>query len=703
LEKLGVAPKPQQIDVLESIYERRDCVLIAPTGWGKTLAFTLPLLLLKDAVIIVITPLKVLGEEQSGKLKNLNINSINITEDDKEINAAKVLQGGYRAIFVSPEMLLESNRLKGLWENKKWRESIRAVVVDEAHCINAWGKMFRRAFDELARLRYKLDARTPFLATSATLPPTVLAQTILSLDMENPTCINVGNDRPNIMYKVKQIRKPVSKFEDLRFLRDKVRTIVYFDNRDLAEEAGHTIRTWIGQGQVEVYHGFKTEDLKNGRMKDFREGKFQILLATEAAGMGCDISDIVRVVQYGYPSDINCLVQRLGRAARDGTSQGYGIFLVPKKKTVSDQDLQRFIDTPGCRRYYLNKFYGNHHIPVTKNCCDRCHPDDDDDDKDESGVVRSKSKALVQAKWDKAEGEQVRNALIEWRSEMFDLHYSGRLYSTLYTVMTDHMLDKAVKRYNSIIADGSIACLKWDPFNDDFPSQVLNTIMRLNVQFLEARRERDERQNEEKKRKQQSGKIPSFRIVPCDGATTGQQETQVVTIVSDSQQQQGNRAKEDSQKQQQGSSTGDDTQKPQQGSSTGDDTQKQQQGIITGDDTQQQQEGIITGDDIQQQQEGSITGDDTQQQQQGSSAGDDTQQQRQDIRTKEDSSPQQDKETKSLMQLLAKHQQTPSQPPPEQKTKEISGRKKRGSASKNLPPQKKESTIFRYFKPKTID
>jgi len=562
-DKLGVVPKPQQINVLESIHERRDCVLIAPTGWGKTLAFTLPLLLWDDAVILVITPLKVLGAEQSDKLKNLKIKCVNITEDNKEINAAKVLQGGYRAIFVSPEMLLESNRLKGLWENKKWKESVRVVVVDEAHCIDAWGRKFRLAFGELSKLRHRLDNRTPFLAVSATLPHAVLAATIKSLDLENPKCINVGNDRPNIMYKVKRFRKPMSSFEDLRFLTDKVRTIVYFDNRDLAEEAGHTLRAWFGQGQVEVYHGFKTEDLKNGRMNDFRDGKFHILLATEAAGMGCDISDIVRVVQYGYPSDINCLVQRLGRAARDGTSQGYGIFLVPKKKTTSDQDLQCFIDSPGCRRQYLNTFYGNQHNPVTVNCCDKCHQDDDEDkdehavvqstDKDKPAVVQSVDKALRREKWDKAEGERVRNALTAWRSKMFEQHYIDHIHATEETPMTDNMLDKAVKKYHYVVAAGSIDILKWDPVNSGFSSQVLKIIMGLNEQFLEEKEEKEKEQAQEKERKQQSGKLPSFQIPPRDVAVTGQQETQVVATTRHSRQQsnqQGNRTKEDSQPQQ---------------------------------------------------------------------------------------------------------------------------------------------------------
>ena len=540
-EKLGVVPKPEQLEVLECIAARRDCVLIAPTGWGKTLAYTLPLLLWSDAVILVITPLKVLGKEQSDKLRDLNIECVNITEDDKDINAVKVLQGNYRAIFVSPEMLLESDRLKGLWKNKKWTESIRAVVVDEAHCIEAWGLTFRRAFGELAKPRHRLANRTPFLAVSATLPNAVLKSTILSLDMENPKVISVGNDRPNIMYKIGYLKNGISTFQDLRFLEDRVKTIIYFDNRDLAEQAGHFLRTWIGQDQVKVYHGFKTEDLKDRRMKEFRESKFNILVATEAAGMGCDIKDIVRVVQYGYPPDINCLVQRLGRAARDGTSQGYGIFLVPRsapkpnlrKKKPPGQDLKDLVglvDYPGCRRKYLNDFYGNNHIPATGKCCDICCPDEVEDN-DDSAITRPADKPSKREKCDKNEAEQVRNALIAWRQEMYEEHYSGRMHDTEETVMTDYMLNKAVKGHKNIIEAGSIDVLKWDPLNDTFAGQVLDLIKNLNEQFLGERQEREISLGQEKERKQLSGRAPSFRIPPLAGATTGQQEKQDVPTV----------------------------------------------------------------------------------------------------------------------------------------------------------------------------
>ncbi|GJJ75291.1 hypothetical protein EMPS_07649 [Entomortierella parvispora] len=365
--------------------------------------------------------------------------------------------------------------------------------------------------------------------------------------MMNPTIINIGNDRPNIMYKVTSFKEAVSSFKDLLFLKDKAKTIVYFDNRDLAEQAGHLLRTWFGQEQVRVYHGFKTDDLKNRRMKEFREGKYPILLATEAAGMGCDIRDIARVVQYGYPRDINCLFQRFGRAARDGTIQGYGIFLVPKsapkvtpkKKDPVQQDLKDLIDlanSPGCIRKYFNDYYGNEHVPVTDVCCNICNPDEADD-KDESSTIQPADKASKREKWDKNEAEQVRNALIVWRDNMYDLHFKGRMHDTEQTVMTDYMLNKTVKKYKSIIAARSIDMLYWDPLNETYPSQVLEIIMGLGKQFLEEKDEKEKKNRQEKERRRQFGMAPSFQIPPLISATTDQQEMQVVSTASRDQQQ----------------------------------------------------------------------------------------------------------------------------------------------------------------------
>ncbi|KAF9373733.1 hypothetical protein CPB97_000353 [Podila verticillata] len=101
-------------------------------------------------------------------------------------------------------------------------------------------------------------------------------------------------------------------FEDLKFLGDKVRTMVYFNSRELAEAAGDQLWGWFGNDLAEVYHAFKTEELKMKQMNDFRAGKFPVLLATEATGMGCDLLNVIHVIQFDYPSDLNSLIQCIG-------------------------------------------------------------------------------------------------------------------------------------------------------------------------------------------------------------------------------------------------------------------------------------------------------------------------------------------------------------------------------------------------------
>jgi superfamily II DNA helicase RecQ len=475
----GFSPKTEQLQVIEAVHDGKDCVLIAPTGWGKTLVFTLPLVLWPDAVILVITPLKALGEEQTKKLNGFKIKSINITEDST-ITAKEILEGDYRAIFVSPEMLLESERLSGVWLNHGWIESVHAIVIDEAHCIDSWGKKFRRAFGNIAKLRLKMLGPTSFLAVSATLPPAVLQRTTKSLQMDDYELISVGNDRPNIRLSAEFLKSPMTSFKDLKFLEDKIKTMVYFNSREMAESAGDKLRSWFGNQFAEVYHAFKTDDLKRKRMDDFQAGKFPVLLATEAAGMGCDLRDVLRVVQFDYPADLNCLVQRIGRAARDPRAQGAGILLVPGSRSASDPDIEKFVSEPTCRREFLNNYYHNKPATVDKDlCCDLCSPDATCD---LPPAVKTKRKPGERRTDDQK--SQVRNKLAAWRSEAFLEHFEGNIHDTEETVMTDSMLERLVGKHANIASLGSLEdVIGWNPVKNAFKGQVESILIDLNDQF----------------------------------------------------------------------------------------------------------------------------------------------------------------------------------------------------------------------------
>ncbi|KAF9992397.1 hypothetical protein BGZ65_012286 [Modicella reniformis] len=185
------------------------------------------------------------------------------------------------------------------------------------------------------------------------------------LHFKDVSIVNVGNDRLNIKYSVVEMKEAASSFRDLAFLQDMVKTIVYIDNRKDVDSVAKYVGSLIGNKQVAAYHSIKSEELKKLRIEEFKNNEKRVLISTEAAGMGCDIRDVKRVVQYGYPKTLSMLIQRLGRAARDPTLSGTSIFLVPPRPGSDvPQELRGYVETTGCRRRYLNTYFENVHQDV---------------------------------------------------------------------------------------------------------------------------------------------------------------------------------------------------------------------------------------------------------------------------------------------------------------------------------------------------
>ncbi|KAG0061026.1 hypothetical protein BGZ92_006566, partial [Podila epicladia] len=195
--------------------------------------------------------------------------------------------GKFRAVFLAPELIFSSERISRIWEQAGWRDRLFAVVVDEAHCIDSWGPNFRQDYARIGQLRCKVPRKTPFLAVSATLPPQILQSIKTSLLCRPDTLvINVGNDRPNIKLIVAQLQHPLNSFQDLKFLLDFKKTIVYFEKRPDAELARQYL---LGQlddptdrSKIAVYHSVKSDFFKQHILERFRNDKVLVLLATEA-------------------------------------------------------------------------------------------------------------------------------------------------------------------------------------------------------------------------------------------------------------------------------------------------------------------------------------------------------------------------------------------------------------------------------------
>ncbi len=194
-------------------------------------------------------------------------------------------------------MLLEHPEFSKLMRNPEFTQDITTIVVDEVHCISQWGDDFRKSYQQLNKLRSCVAIDVPFLAASATLPPTVLAevQLYLCISMERMFLVNLGNDRHNITPAICRMRGGAKDLPALDFLTDEAvlgtplkRTIVFFNARETTYNAYKYIQRLLPEDikdQVDFVHSGRSPGAINDTMARFRCNETKILFATEAAGM----------------------------------------------------------------------------------------------------------------------------------------------------------------------------------------------------------------------------------------------------------------------------------------------------------------------------------------------------------------------------------------------------------------------------------
>ncbi|KII82643.1 hypothetical protein PLICRDRAFT_677307 [Plicaturopsis crispa FD-325 SS-3] len=394
-ERFGSVPHTWQVDVSEALLLGLDSVVIAGTGAGKTMPFMMPLLYDPSKVVIILSPLNILEYDMACRFEKMGIAATPVNTDtwsDKLLQEMKDMK--HRALLMSPEMALENPALRQLLGSKTYQEKIAAVIVDECHCISQWGGEFRPKYSALEKFRAFVPTHIPFLATSATLPPSALDEvsTKLNIDLTSTFFLNLGNDRPNITPKVIQI-KSTDDYEALKKLvkdgvitpDDLEKTIIYVDGVNATQHLVREIRTWFPASfhdYIDCLSSRRTPFAKTTVMDRFRRGAVRILVATEAAGMGADIPDITRVIQFGLCKSLSIWTQRAGRAGRSPGLHATAYLLVQKsmfkrrkrkKGEAADtavlvvdvwarkveEPFRRWIQSPGCRRDVSDEYFNS--------------------------------------------------------------------------------------------------------------------------------------------------------------------------------------------------------------------------------------------------------------------------------------------------------------------------------------------------------
>lgn len=302
-----------QRPAIEAAVEGRDVLAIMPTGSGKSAIYQVAGALI-DGPTLVVSPLVALQHDQIEGLRELNAGAaaaLNAGTTDRDAVLEAFVSGDLEFLFVAPEQLAVPETLAAV---QRGRPSL--VVVDEAHCVSAWGHDFRPDYLLLSDVLDQLG-RPPTIALTATASPPVRLHIAERLGLTDPLVVVTGLDRPNLFLDVRRVASERDKFDELL---DAVppgeRWIVYATTRRSAEELADRL---VEHGRrAAAYHAARPAGVRRDVQDGFSSGDLDVVVATSAFGMGVDVPDVRGVLHWDAPESLDSYYQEIGRAGRDG-------------------------------------------------------------------------------------------------------------------------------------------------------------------------------------------------------------------------------------------------------------------------------------------------------------------------------------------------------------------------------------------------
>ena len=301
--------------MIESILAGKDVVVVMPTGSGKSLCYQLPAMIL-DGVTLVVSPLIALMKDQVDALRarGLPATFINssIPEAEQHARIESLRRREHKLVYIAPERF-RSSRFNAALASIP----ISLIAVDEAHCISTWGHDFR---PDYLRLRHVIRSlgNIPTLALTATATPYVRSDIIQQLGLDRPQTFVSGFDRPNLRIEVMHTEKVKQKIARIKRLAESHdgSGIIYASTRKAVEDVGRELKQ--AGLRITMYHAGMSDAVRDRAQEEFMNGRTQMIVATNAFGMGIDKRDIRFVAHYQMPGSIEAYYQEIGRAGRDG-------------------------------------------------------------------------------------------------------------------------------------------------------------------------------------------------------------------------------------------------------------------------------------------------------------------------------------------------------------------------------------------------
>lgn len=381
-----------QEQIVDALLDGRDTLCIMPTGAGKSMCYQIPALLF-DGVTIVVSPLISLMKDQVGSLVQSGVPAAYINSSLSYPQFLRVLSnvehGKYKIIYVAPERLLTDGFLDTCKKIK-----ISMVAVDEAHCVSQWGQDFRPSYLKIISFVESLANRPIVGAFTATATNDVKEDIKKILRLENPFEITTGFDRPNLFFGVIKSSSKDEKLIDLIRERGDRSGIIYCATRKNVESVCELL---CDNGfSAARYHAGLDEYERRKNQEDFVFDRKNIMVATNAFGMGIDKSNVTYVIHYNMPKNIESYYQEAGRAGRDGgeadcillyspkdvrlnrfmieNSEGNDELTIEENEQIRERDFERlkymtfYSTTNDCLRGFILRYFGGE----KKAYCGKC-------------------------------------------------------------------------------------------------------------------------------------------------------------------------------------------------------------------------------------------------------------------------------------------------------------------------------------------
>lgn len=409
--------RENQLNTINATLNGKDTFVLMPTGGGKSLCYQLPALISSGktrGVTVVISPLLSLMEDQVQHLRDLKIQAFMINGETKADEKNALRQGlrepnpeeFIQILYVTPEMVSKNLSMIEQFERLYHRGKLARLVIDEAHCVSQWGHDFRPDYKLLGDVRMRFP-NVPVMALTATATENVKVDVIHNLGIKGCQIYTRSFNRPNLYYEVRAKGKKKQDLEDIaELINSKYANktgIIYCLARKTCEDVAKALRDDYGI-QAHHYHAALTPEEKSSVQKEWQAGRYHVIVATIAFGMGIDKPDVRFVVHHSIPKSLEGYYQETGRAGRDGKNSGcylfYGYQDASKLRNMIDDGegsreqkarqhemLQKMIqfceNGSDCRRVQVLRYFNeNFQREACEGQCDNCTSDSTFEDVD---------------------------------------------------------------------------------------------------------------------------------------------------------------------------------------------------------------------------------------------------------------------------------------------------------------------------------